>query len=164
MAWNGNDQGETHIRSNTNHAAKALEKSWVCKHRTKERLKYDTTSWPCSGDHSHSVTVFWCCVELRKTQISSCNCCSHQSREMAKQNKTKQKTTTTTPPPQTTQWKRKSSTEDEWRNMNFKVPKIARSDKIPFYVCAKPIQGRYLKIRSNIPLTNQPRVICASQL
>lgn len=35
---------------------------------------------------------------------------------------------------------------------------------MPFYVCAKTIQGEYLKIPSNIPLTNQVRVICASQL
>lgn len=28
MAWNGNNQREIGIRSNTNHAAKALEKLW----------------------------------------------------------------------------------------------------------------------------------------
>jgi len=128
-AWKGNDQGETDIRINTNHAAKALENSWLCKHGMKERLKYGTTSWTCSGDHSHSVTVFWCCVELKKTQILPHNCCSDQSREMAKQ---KTKNQQLPPLPKTIQWKRKSSIEEEWRKMNFKVPKRATGHEIPF--------------------------------
>lgn len=157
IGWNGNDQGEIDHRSNTNYyAAKNLEKLWVCKHKNKGwNIDMFRESWPLCD-----------CLLMPNGPEENPDFILHPlqwPKHMKCPNKTKTPAIYTSflIPPNEKEYQAQRSNEG---TCYFKVLKIERCDKILFSDCANSTQAGYLKIQWNIPLTNWPWVICASQL